>query len=76
MTNLTFQRIYGKVRTVFAFCCSQKETSECAAALFAGMETGWLKPVIGPEYTLDKVSQAHEDIINSPGASGKMILII
>ncbi|XP_016132612.1 quinone oxidoreductase isoform X2 [Sinocyclocheilus grahami] len=55
---------------------TNKETSECAAALFAGMETGWLKPVIGPEYTLDKASQAHEDIINSPGASGKMILII
>uniref|UniRef100_A0A673FMJ6 Enoyl reductase (ER) domain-containing protein n=1 Tax=Sinocyclocheilus rhinocerous TaxID=307959 RepID=A0A673FMJ6_9TELE len=55
---------------------TSNETTECAAALFAGMETGWLKPVIGPEYTLDKASQAHEDIINSPGASGKMILII
>lgn len=57
-------------------CFSQKETSECAAALFAGMEAGWLKPAIGPQYTLDKVAQAHEDIINSPGASGKMILIM
>ncbi|NP_001093446.1 quinone oxidoreductase isoform X1 [Danio rerio] len=53
---------------------TKSETSECAAALYAGMEAGWLKPVIGPEYTLDKVAQAHEDIINSPGASGKMIL--
>lgn len=53
---------------------TKSETSECAAALCAGMEAGWLKPVIGPEYTLDKVAQAHEDIINSPGASGKMIL--
>ncbi|XP_051717201.1 quinone oxidoreductase isoform X3 [Ctenopharyngodon idella] len=54
----------------------KKEKSECAAALFAGMEAGWLKPAIGPQYTLDKVAQAHEDIINSPGASGKMILIM
>ncbi|XP_058654030.1 quinone oxidoreductase isoform X4 [Onychostoma macrolepis] len=61
---------------VALYNATNKETSECAAALFAGMETGWLKPVIGPEYTLDKASQAHEDIINSPGASGKMILII
>ncbi|XP_056328855.1 quinone oxidoreductase [Danio aesculapii] len=53
---------------------TKSETSECAAALYAGMEAGWLKPVIGPKYTLDKVAQAHEDIINSPGASGKMIL--
>ncbi len=65
-----------RYNTVFFICLWQKETSECAAALFAGMETGWLKPVIGPEYTLDKASQAHEYIINSPGASGKMILII
>ncbi|ROJ13872.1 Quinone oxidoreductase [Anabarilius grahami] len=54
----------------------KEETSQCAAALFAGMEAGWLKPAIGPQYTLDKVAQAHEDIINSPGASGKMILIM
>lgn len=53
---------------------TKSETSECAAALYAGMEAGWLKPVIGPKYTVDKVAQAHEDIINSPGASGKMIL--
>lgn len=61
---------------VALYNATNKETSECATALFAGMETGWLKPVIGPEYTLDKAAQAHEDIINSPGASGKMILII
>ncbi|XP_067218099.1 quinone oxidoreductase [Chanodichthys erythropterus] len=61
---------------VALYNATKKETSECAAALFAGMEAGWLKPAIGPQYTLDKVAQAHEDIINSPGASGKMILIM
>ncbi|XP_051991041.1 quinone oxidoreductase [Xyrauchen texanus] len=59
---------------VALFYATKEETSECAAALFAGMEAGWLKPFVGPEYTLDKASQAHEDIINSSGASGKMIL--
>lgn len=54
----------------------KEERAETAAALFAGMEAGWLKPVIGPEYSLDKAAQAHEDIIDSSGASGKMILII
>ncbi|KAJ8406305.1 hypothetical protein AAFF_G00305360 [Aldrovandia affinis] len=53
---------------------TNEERAECAAALFAGMDSGWLKPVVGPQYTLDKASQAHEDIINSPGASGKMVL--
>ncbi|XP_053342189.1 quinone oxidoreductase [Clarias gariepinus] len=61
---------------VSLFSATKKEVAEASAALFAGMEAGWLRPVIGPEYSLDKVAQAHEDIIHSPGASGKMILII
>ncbi|XP_069498005.1 quinone oxidoreductase isoform X2 [Ambystoma mexicanum] len=52
------------------------EREECAAALFAGMEAGWLKPVVGPEYPLEKASQAHEDIINGTGAFGKMVLVM
>ncbi|KAL7842028.1 hypothetical protein SRHO_G00237170 [Serrasalmus rhombeus] len=61
---------------VSLYSAKKEEKAEMAAALFAGMEAGWLKPVVGPEYTLDKVAQAHEDIINSPGASGKMVLIM
>ncbi|XP_066508369.1 quinone oxidoreductase-like isoform X3 [Hoplias malabaricus] len=59
---------------VALFYATKEETAEAAAALVAGMEAGWLKPVVGPEYTLDKAAQAHEDIINSSGASGKMVL--
>ncbi|TRY87534.1 hypothetical protein DNTS_007091 [Danionella cerebrum] len=55
---------------------TKSETRECAAALYSGMEAGWLRPVIGPEYLLEQVGQAHEDLINSSGASGKMILLI
>ncbi|KAF4076326.1 hypothetical protein AMELA_G00213020 [Ameiurus melas] len=61
---------------VSLFSATKEERAETAAALFAGMEAGWLKPVIGPEYSLDKAAQAHEDIIDSSGAFGKMILII
>lgn len=61
---------------VFYFLPLQEETAECAAALFAGMEAGWLKPVVGPQFPLENASQAHEDIINSPGAAGKMVLIM
>ncbi|XP_030631106.1 quinone oxidoreductase isoform X2 [Chanos chanos] len=59
---------------VALFYATKEETAECAAALFAGMDAGWLRPVVGPQYPLDKASQAHEDIINSPGAAGKMVL--
>ncbi|XP_072430981.1 quinone oxidoreductase isoform X3 [Chiloscyllium punctatum] len=53
---------------------TEEDRLESAAAFFAGMEMGWLKPVVGPEYTLEKVAQAHEDIIKGPGTMGKMIL--
>ncbi|TST47748.1 Quinone oxidoreductase [Bagarius yarrelli] len=61
---------------VAVFYATKGEKDETAAALFAGIEAGWLRPVIGPEYSLDKAAQAHEDIINSSGCSGKMILIM
>ncbi|XP_027729827.1 quinone oxidoreductase [Vombatus ursinus] len=49
---------------------------QSSAALLAGMETGWLIPVIGPQYPLENAEQAHEDIIKSQGALGKMILVM
>lgn len=61
---------------VSLFSQTKAERDESAAALFAGMESGWLKPVTGPEYPLEKAYQAHEDIINSKGALGKMVLIM
>lgn len=51
-----------------------EETQECAAFLHAGVEAGWLRPVIGSQYPLDKACQAHHDLIESPGAAGKIVL--
>uniref|UniRef100_A0A3B1J0D1 Crystallin, zeta (quinone reductase) n=1 Tax=Astyanax mexicanus TaxID=7994 RepID=A0A3B1J0D1_ASTMX len=61
---------------VSLFNSSKEDKAETAAVLYAGMEAGWLKPVVGQEYTLDKAAQAHEDIISNPGTSGKMVLIM
>ena len=55
---------------------TQEEFQQFEAALQAGMEVGWLRPVIGSQYPLEKVVQAHENIIHSSGATGKMILLI
>lgn len=68
------QSLFHFTLFLFLFLFVKEETAMAAATLFAGMEAGWLRPVIGPEYSLDKAAQAHEDIINSSGASGKMIL--
>lgn len=53
---------------------TQEERKECAALVYAGMEANWLRPVVGSQYPLNKAAQAHHDIIESPGAAGKIVL--
>uniref|UniRef100_A0A3B4G3J3 Crystallin zeta n=1 Tax=Pundamilia nyererei TaxID=303518 RepID=A0A3B4G3J3_9CICH len=59
---------------VALFFATPEELKECGALLYAGMEAGWLRPVVGSQYPLEKAAQAHHDIIESPGAAGKMVL--
>ncbi|NXA50493.1 QOR oxidoreductase, partial [Nothocercus julius] len=54
---------------------TEEERNECAAAVLDGIEAGWLKPGIGSEYPLENIAKAHEDIIHSSGARGKMVLL-
>lgn len=61
---------------VALFFSKPEETKECAALLYAGMEAGWLRPVVGSQYPLEKAAQAHHDIIECPGAAGKTVLIM
>lgn len=61
---------------VTLFSSTKEEFQQYAAALQAGMEIGWLKPVIGSQYPLEKVAEAHKDIIHGSGATGKMILLL
>ncbi|XP_037537473.1 quinone oxidoreductase [Nematolebias whitei] len=59
---------------VALFRSTPEEKKECAALLLSGMEAGWLRPVVGPHYPLDQAAQAHHDIIECPGAAGKIVL--
>ncbi|NXT00249.1 QOR oxidoreductase, partial [Jacana jacana] len=61
---------------VSLFLATEEERQECAAALLEGVEAGWLKPTVGSEYPLEKVAQAHEDIIHRGGTRGKMVLLL
>ncbi|KAM9326786.1 quinone oxidoreductase [Gastrophryne carolinensis] len=61
---------------VSLFSSSKEEWKVAGAALFGGMESGWLKPLIGLEYPLEKAPQAHEDIIQTTGATGKMVFVL
>uniref|UniRef100_A0A5F5PLS8 Quinone oxidoreductase n=2 Tax=Equus TaxID=9789 RepID=A0A5F5PLS8_HORSE len=71
-TMVKESRIIG----VSLYSSTKEEFQQYAAALQAGMQVGWLSPVIGSQYPLEKVVQAHEDIIHSSGAKGKMILLL
>ncbi|XP_063795138.1 quinone oxidoreductase-like isoform X1 [Pseudophryne corroboree] len=61
---------------VSLFSSTKEDWKEAGAALIGGMEAGWLNPLIGPEYPLEKAPQAHEDIIQSSGATGKMVFVL
>ncbi|CAI5776926.1 quinone oxidoreductase [Podarcis lilfordi] len=66
----------SSIRGILLFSASKDELRECAASVLAGVEAGWLQPAVGPEYSLEKVAEAHKDIIHSPGALGKMVLLM
>jgi NADPH2:quinone reductase len=44
------------------------------AALVAGLENGTLRPVIGKEFPLADVAEAHRAVVE-PGATGKIVLV-
>ncbi|XP_077471811.1 quinone oxidoreductase [Stigmatopora argus] len=64
----------SSIMGVSLFSATPMERKECAALLFAGMEAGWLRPIVGKQYRLDKAVQAHHDIIECQGATGKTVL--
>ncbi|TRY75456.1 hypothetical protein TCAL_07106 [Tigriopus californicus] len=47
---------------------------EMGAAIVAGIEAGWVNPVINREYDMTEVQQIHHDIVHSKGAKGKLVL--
>jgi NADPH2:quinone reductase len=52
----------------------EEELASIAAALYAGMRDGLLRPIVGRELPLAEAPRAHRDIIEEP-AYGKIVLI-
>jgi NADPH2:quinone reductase len=50
------------------------ELASVHAALYAGLESGTLRPVVGRELPLAEAARAHEAVLE-PGALGKIVLI-
>jgi NADPH:quinone reductase len=50
------------------------EEADIHAGIFAGLENGTLRPVVGKELPLADASRAHKEILE-PGSAGKIVLI-
>lgn len=51
-----------------------KDLASIHAALFAGLQDGTLRPVVGKELPLAEAAAAHKDVME-PGAHGKIVLV-
>jgi NADPH:quinone reductase len=50
------------------------EEADIHSGLFAGLENGTLRPVVGKEFPLAEAARAHKEILES-GSTGKIVLI-
>jgi NADPH:quinone reductase len=64
----------ASIRAFTLWGITQPEESDIHAAIFAGLENGTLRPVVGKELPLGEAARAHKEILE-PGAAGKIVLI-
>jgi NADPH2:quinone reductase len=57
------------------FAASPEEFQAMHAAIYAGLEAGTLRPVVGKRFSLADAAKAHEEIMTPNGATGKIILV-
>lgn len=59
---------------VMLFGSTEEELKRAHAAIKAGAESGWLKPIVGKTFPLSQAADAHREIIEGQGATGKIVL--
>ena len=64
----------ASIMGVLLLTATPKEIASIHAGLFAGLENGTLRSVVGKELPLAEAGRAHEAVM-SPGAYGKIVLI-
>jgi len=64
----------GSIRAFTLWAITEAEAAEMHAGLFAAMESGVLRPVVGQEIPLAEAARAHKEILE-PGTAGKIVLI-
>jgi NADPH2:quinone reductase len=64
----------ASVRAFTLWAAQPAEVAEIHAGLFAGLENGTLRPVVGKKLPLSDAARAHIEILE-PGAAGKIVLV-
>jgi NADPH:quinone reductase len=64
----------ASIRAFTLWAITPEEAADIHAGIFAGLENGTLRPIVGKELPLAEAARAHKDILQ-PGAAGKIVLV-
>jgi NADPH:quinone reductase len=64
----------ASIRALTLLAITPAEEADIHAGLFAGLENGTLRPVVGKVLPLAEAARAHKEILE-PGAAGKIVLV-
>jgi len=70
--DLMSRRASARGFTIWAL--TPAEQAQIHAGIFAGLENGTLRPIVGKELPLAEAARAHKEILE-PGAAGKIVLV-
>ena len=66
----------ANIFNVSYFKAAEDQLVESHAAIQNGIEKGWLRPIIGQEFPLEKAQDAHTTIVGCSGSKGKIVLTV
>jgi NADPH:quinone reductase len=64
----------GAIVAFTLWATTPAESEEIHAGLYAGLDNGTLRPVVGKKIPLAEAGRAHKDVL-APGAAGKIVLV-
>jgi NADPH2:quinone reductase len=65
----------ASVRAFTLWAVTEAESTDIHAAIYAGLDNGTFRPVIGSELPLKDAAQSHIDVMKPSGAHGKIVLV-
>jgi len=65
----------ASVRAFTLWAVTEAEATDIHAAIYAGLDNGTLRPVVGSELPLKDAAQSHIDVMKPSGAHGKIVLV-